>query len=91
MASVHEKEINFGRSWDYPPLGENEVIISSSLADAMDINIGDIIQVDVNISQWIATVPDSSLEQYPEIECDDCRLFKGENATMVDDEMRSFM
>ena len=72
-------------------LGENEVIISSSLADAMDINIGDIIQVDVNISQWIATVPDSSLEQYPEIECDDCRLFKGENATMVDDEMRSLM
>ncbi|KNB45141.1 hypothetical protein JH06_1263 [Blastocystis sp. subtype 4] len=91
MASVHEKEINFGRSWDYPPLGENEVIISSSLADAMDINIGDIIQVDVNISQWIATVPDSSLEQYPEIECDDCRLFKGENATMVDDEMRSLI
>ena len=64
MCSVHEKEIHFGRSWDYSPLGENEVIISSSLADAMDISVGDVIQVDVNISQLIATVPDSSLEQY---------------------------
>ena len=66
MNSVYEKEINFGRSWDYPPLGENEVIISSSLADAMDIRVGDSIQVDVNISQLIADVPDSRLEQYLE-------------------------
>ena len=66
MSSVYEKEINFGRSWDYPPLGENEVIISSPLADAMDIRVGDSIQVDVNISQLIADVPDSRLEQYLE-------------------------
>ena len=41
ISSVHEQSIHLGRAWDYPPLQDSEVILSTSLADAMELQVGD--------------------------------------------------
>ena len=43
--SVHEQSIHLGRAWDYPPLQDSEVILSTSLADAMELHVGDLIVI----------------------------------------------
>lgn len=61
--SVHEQSIHLGRAWDYPPLQDSEVILSTSLADAMELHVGDTLSLRVNVSQYLATIPDDQLEQ----------------------------
>ena len=61
--SIHEKEIGLGQSWKYPPLGENDVILSTSLADAMNAHLGDSILLRINISQYISMIPDETIFQ----------------------------
>ena len=51
--SIREKEMNFGKSWDYPALKPEETIISSSLADANNVRIGDLLTIKVNLSRYI--------------------------------------
>lgn len=63
ICSVREKEIGLGRSWDFSPLGEDDVILSTSLADAMNAEIGNSINLRVNISQYLSTVSDEGLSQ----------------------------
>ena len=55
--SVHEQSIHLGRAWDYPPLQDSEVILSTSLADAMELHVGDTLSLRVNVSQYLATIP----------------------------------
>ena len=63
IGSIHEKEIGLGRAWKYPPLGENDVILSTSLTDAMKAHIGDSILLRINISHYLATIPDETVFQ----------------------------
>ena len=52
--SIHEKEIGFGKSWKYPPLNENEVIISSSLASSTNTQIGESLLLTMNLSKYFS-------------------------------------
>lgn len=63
ISSVHEQSIHLGRAWKFPPLQDNEVILSTSLADAMELRVGDALSLRVNISQFLATIPDDQLDQ----------------------------
>lgn len=45
--------MNFGRSWNFDPLQQDEAIISSSLMDSLSISAGDLIHVSVNLSRYL--------------------------------------
>lgn len=64
ISSVHEQSIHLGRAWDYPPLQDSEVILSTSLADAMELHVGDTLSLRVNVSQYLAAIPDDQLDQF---------------------------
>lgn len=59
--SIREKELHFGKSWNYAPLRENEVIISTSLADSANTHIGDPITLSINISRILSEIDSSQL------------------------------
>lgn len=60
--SVREKELHFGKSWNYSPLKENEMIISTSLADSTNTHIGDQLTLSINISKILSEVDESRLD-----------------------------
>ena len=63
LCSQKEKEMGFGRLWDYPVLNRTSTIISSSLADALHLSVGDTLHISVNLSRFFDISSDLIFEQ----------------------------
>lgn len=80
--------MKLGRAWAFPPLAENETIISSSLADTLSLSVGDSIYLAVNISRYLKDYSNAQLLSLLRFFLPISRLMGIQNSTVEDsDEM----
>ncbi len=64
--SDRERELNLGRDWKLPPLKKNQVYLKSSLANLLDVGVGDIVYFDIDASKlgsfWKSTLENSVVD-----------------------------
>lgn len=88
QCSLRESQMKLGRAWAFPPLAENETIISSSLADTLALSTGDSIHLTVNISRYLKDYSNAQLLSLLHSLLPISRLMGIQNSTVEDsDEM----